>query len=1662
MKSKAIFMALLVLAFGAQAGSVSQSQAAVAARQWAQSGTVLGTRFGTAVDVAGIRTFSVSADAVFHAVPFKGGGMVFVSANTDAEPVVAFTSSRHVDLSEKSPLYRLLCLDARFRARQAAVRAARMSGAATATGTTSEAGVRRKWDSLMISATPVGKSADPIQEVSAAVLISDMRVEPLMWTRWSQTTHNDYPEAMGGLPCYNYYTTNGYPCGCTATATAQIMRYFQYPEKFQGSQTEFPCAVDGRKAALSVLTDEAGELLPYDWNKMINSPSEADPAPDENSCAAIGHLTYDVAVALESSFAEDETGVSQDGIRGLAKKLIDCFGYKNACLFNDSPLGQFSATQNGLHDKKNLKRVVFANLDAAKPVLFGIFGYAKDASGALTTQTGGHAVVADGYGFTRVNGVDTPYVHINLGWSGTDDAWYNIPEIDTAQAGATAADSSGYDFLFLNTAAYNISTEEAEADKDILSGRVLDEAGAPVANAPVRLVATDGSDEAVVMTDKKGIYAAILTGGKNYEIGAALDDGRLGETASPVELKHNDVSSSISNIIVKTTLGNSWGNDFTVFYPTVRVIRGAETNLYPTLDKALAAAAGGARIEILETARLERNATLDFDCTIVATNADPFASPVICTDGAMLVVSGGTTSFSNVVFQSSSATVKSTGGTISVADIVSFDDIVSGTPGLLIESSAEFKVYGSLGSGITLACEKASSVGNEFGVFVGDGASASNAAVRIVSPNGSHRAGSAKLAYPGVSDQIWKLEWADDATVDPAVAVGYVVGPSAVRTCYRTLDELFASNPNGATVVITKSGAALSEPQVLSGTYSIGSSVEDGARIVVSAETAFMVKGTLTASGLDFADFRGNGLFVVDGADAALTLTNTVFQNIEGTNFHSGAIAVLDGGRLTVRDDVRFENCRATGKCSATRTVPASGGAIYVAAGGRLDLIASTNVEASSGIVITNSFASASGGGVYAAGTTNEVSAVSVAGNVVIAGNSSGESATDNIRLLNGGVRFSCAERIVSDPASIGVGYSGEGKGAFGNANGDSFVTLGASVDVATKKAFFNDVTASLSAAVSADGKTLVWTDSPDNRVPRADAVCEVSGAGTAANGFYATFEDAVKAMNGRGVITLFRSVDFYQDIELAGDVTIASTNDPASVIRRHSDASFVIPTGASLTLTNVVAEGRSSTTGLFKVDGGALTLLSGAKVTNVRGSADRRACAVSVCKGGTFTMESGSEISNCLNDYVDSGNGATYGGALLVEDGSKAYLNGGLITGCSAYSAGGVFIGSSSAVYLSGDMIVSGNRPRDGYWDDNLCVADDSSLILTGPGEFKGSVGFNEGYQADTNVFGRAEDYVTDVQAAAHKFRHDYTGDYGMAVTNGNETLLVWSAALDEDGNYTDATTGKTYLFVDGAAVRIERPTKYTDMVYDGLEWMGVPESPGYEISGVNTAVDAGTYQVTVTLRKGFEWSDGGTEDLTIDWEIEKAVYVLEGITFEDEVYPYVPNTMQYHSGIQGELPDWLDVTYRNNGRTEPGTNEVTAVISGTNPNYEPFTDSRTAKLIILPPDEPVPPPGPVPPGPTEVTNTPTPIAFQSITRVSDLEWSLVVTSIVPKCEYRLIFTDDLAKGFTVTGAWERAADDADPSWKTNVLFTTENAKPAYFWRAEGRQTIDVISNED
>ena len=100
-------------------------------------------------------------------------------------------------------------------------------------------------------------------------------------------------------------------------------------------------------------------------------------------------------------------------------------------------------------------------------------------------------------------------------------------------------------------------------------------------------------------------------------------------------------------------------------------------------------------------------------------------------------------------------------------------------------------------------------------------------------------------------------------------------------------------------------------------------------------------------------------------------------------------------------------------------------------------------------------------------------------------------------------------------------------------------------------------------------------------------------------------------------------------------------------------------------------------------------------------------------------------------------------------------------------------------------------------------------------------------------------------------------------------------------------------------------------------------------------------------------------------------------------------------------------------------------------------------------------PPPPPEPPEWTVVTNQPTPIAFKSIDRVSDTEWVLVITNRVEFCNYRLIWTDDLTKGFTSTGDWEHAVGPAaEPVWTTNVITTGG----AWFWRAEGTEGTNMV----
>jgi hypothetical protein len=217
------------------------------------------------------------------------------------------------------------------------------------------------------------------------------------------------------------------------------------------------------------------------------------------------------------------------------------------------------------------------------------------------------------------------------------------------------------------------------------------------------------------------------------------------------------------------------------------------------------------------------------------------------------------------------------------------------------------------------------------------------------------------------------------------------------------------------------------------------------------------------------------------------------------------------------------------------------------------------------------------------------------------------------------------------------------------------------------------------------------------------------------------------------------------------------------------------------------------------------------------------------------------------------------------------------------------------------------------------------------------------------------------------------------------------------------------------------------------------------------DTAINAGDYTAIATPLPGYEWSDGTTEQKFIDWSIAKATYDMSDVVFTNVTY-VCDGSAKSNLVEEATLPAGVSVTnYLNNGQTEVGTYTVTAQFGGDADNYEPIAD-MTATLTIT--EAPTPPPGPTPHWEVE-THHPDPIAFRSIARVSETEWTLVVTGRVEYCNYRLIWTDDLAKGFTETGKWEHAVGPAaEPVWTTNVI-TTGGAR---FWRAEGADGTNMV----
>ena len=203
-------------------------------------------------------------------------------------------------------------------------------------------------------------------------------VEPLLSTTWDQyEPYNNYCPII-----YNRTV----PTGCLATALAQIMKYYNWPQTGY-SDHSYTFSPDG----VNNITLEADfSQSTYDWDNMLDN---YDNGYNDTQAAAVAKLMSDVGIALNMQYGYyGSSAYYKDAIEAL----MAYFDYSTAMTFNlkDYYSGDWEAMLRG-------------ELDARRPVYY--FGQ--------TPTYDGHAFLLDGY--------DTDgYFHVNWGWGGYCDGYF--------------------------------------------------------------------------------------------------------------------------------------------------------------------------------------------------------------------------------------------------------------------------------------------------------------------------------------------------------------------------------------------------------------------------------------------------------------------------------------------------------------------------------------------------------------------------------------------------------------------------------------------------------------------------------------------------------------------------------------------------------------------------------------------------------------------------------------------------------------------------------------------------------------------------------------------------------------------------------------------------------------------------------------------------------------------------------------------------------------------------------------------------------------------------------------------------------------------------------------------------------------------------------------
>lgn len=221
-------------------------------------------------------------------------------------------------------------------------------------------------------------------------------VDPLIKTTWGQEDPYDWQ-----CPVYQ-----GQYCavGCVATAMAQVMKYWQYPEGSSSLSSYYCNKIRQTVSALPATTFDYSLLLnSYCHWDYDNSQLVQDTYTDAQA-QEVAKLSRYCGQAVQMSYHPDGSGAYTSDQRNA----MVSFGYRSSAKYVQKSSSSGWGWGSSGYTTAEWEALMKTELDAGRPILFA----ASDTGG-----DGGHAFICDGYSSDGT-------FHFNFGWYGTCDGWY--------------------------------------------------------------------------------------------------------------------------------------------------------------------------------------------------------------------------------------------------------------------------------------------------------------------------------------------------------------------------------------------------------------------------------------------------------------------------------------------------------------------------------------------------------------------------------------------------------------------------------------------------------------------------------------------------------------------------------------------------------------------------------------------------------------------------------------------------------------------------------------------------------------------------------------------------------------------------------------------------------------------------------------------------------------------------------------------------------------------------------------------------------------------------------------------------------------------------------------------------------------------------------------